>query len=90
MITVSVPRFDDSATEFAIKIRHAGCEYVYSATYQVPRNEDGSIDRPKVDQIVWEEYVKVDKTKDEIWPDRVPSPYERSIEETVVPVENIK
>jgi hypothetical protein len=68
-ITVRVPRFSDDAEEFSVTMRWPNSDHVEVFTYPVPRSEDGTVDRQRVDEIAWAEYQRVNDIKHEIWPE---------------------
>jgi hypothetical protein len=83
MIAVRIPRFSDDSTEFTIMVSHHGEDYKHIVTRPVPRTETGEVDRVEVDRLAWEEYVLIENSKDEVWPERTPAPFERPLAETV-------
>ena len=67
-ITVRVPRFPDDATEFVIMFMWPNEDHVEQVTYPVPRLEDGTVDRQQVDDLAWQEYLRVRDEQHTIWP----------------------
>ena len=74
MITVEIPAFEDTDTEFTVLISYPGQDHVERRVFPMPLTEQGEIDHNQIQALQWGEYLRVNAAKHEIWPGIPPDP----------------